>query len=240
MNRFYQFILFLYVLPFIPIGITDAATWVEDFNTPSLRSWVKHDKQEKSTWQPEGGKLDVWIQPPPPPGVYDLYALQFVGFEFEVDELNVQLKFLEKRNTSVGILLGQYDGTGEIYDSTIIIIHTDFHGKKFVIPERFEVNPIVRNEILVPLPPNVMEISFDRGDFEVFGEENFSIKYNVPQLRTINCIGIASIVGLGRGVIAHFVLDDFVVSGPDVPKKGTLEVRPNDKVTVLWGDLKQR
>ena len=240
MNRYCQFILFLYMLPFIPTGITNAATWVEDFNTPSLRSWVKHDEHEKSTWQPEGGKLDVWIQPPPPPGVYDLYALQFVGFEFEVDALNVQLKFLEERNTSVGILLGQYDGTGKIYDSTIIFLHTDFFGEKFVIPERFDIKPIVRNEILVPLPPNVMEISFDRGNFEVFGEGNFSIKYNVPQLRTINCIGIASIVGLGQGVIAHFVLDDFVVSGHDVPKKGTLEVRPNDKVAVLWGKLKQR
>ena len=239
MNRFCQFILILYVLPLIPIGITDAATWVEDFNTPSLRSWVKHDEQEKSTWQPEGGKLDVWVQPPPPPGLYDLYALQFVGFEFNVDELNVQLKFLEERNTSVGILLGQYDGTGEIYDSTIIFLHTDFHGKEFVLPEKFDLNLKERNEFLVPFPPNVMEISFDRGDFEIFGEGNFSFKYNVRQLRTINCIGIASIVGLGPGVIAHFVLDDFVVSGPDVPRQGTLDVRPNDKVAILWGELKQ-
>ncbi len=240
MNGFYRIILFLCLLPFIHAGVTDAAIWVEDFNNPSLKSWVKHDQQEKSTWQPVEGKLDVWVQPPPPPGLYDLYALQFVGFEFEVDELDIQIKFLEERNASVGILLGQYDDIGEIWDRTITFFHSDFGGKRIFTPRVFEILERDRFVIQNPTHSNALEISFHRGDFELLIAGRFYAKYHVPQLKTINCVGISSLVGLGRGVIAHFVLDDFVVSGPDVPENGILNVRPKEKAAVLWGELKQK
>lgn len=240
MNKFYRLILLLCLLPFFIAGVTDAATWVEDFNNSSLSSWVKHDQFEKSTWQPVEGKLDVWVQPPPPPGIFDLYALQFVGFEFDVDELNVQLNVLQARNTNVGILIGTNDWTREIYETTITFFHTDFHGKNVLIPEDFEILERDRNVIPIPVQPNTLEISFHRGDFEVLIDKVFYAKYHVPQLKTINCVGITSMVGLGRGVIAHFVLDDFVVSGPDVPEKGILNVRSKNKAAVLWGQLKQK
>ena len=240
MNGFYRLTRFLFLMLCIYLDAADGATWIENFNNASLDSWAKHDPENKSTWQPEDGYLDVWVQPPPPPGGYDEYVLQFIGFEFDVDELNVQLKVLEERNASVGILIGQYDSSGDIFDRTISILHASFFGKIVIVPEKFDLLERDREVFQAPAQPNALEISFHRGDFEVLIDKKYFAKYHVRQLKTINCIGITSVVGLGRGVIANLVLDDFIVSGPDVPENGILNVHPKGKAAVRWGELKQR
>ena len=87
----------------------------------------------------------------------------------------------------------------------------------------------------------VIEISFNKGDLEVFAKGKSILKHRVPQLPTINSIGILSVVSRGRGVSLHilyWIILQFRV--PLVPAHGTLNVRPKGKAAVLWGELKQQ
>ncbi len=240
MNRFYWSMLFLCLLPFIYIEVADGGAWVEDFNDASLTSWIKHDRDNRSTWMPKDGHLDVWVQPPPPPGIYDKYALAFDGFQFDTETLDVQLNIIEAHNASVGILIGQYDETGYIYDRTVAFLHTATIGGVIFKPKEFDIIKEQVADVPIPAPLKAIEISFNKGDFEVFTKRKYIGTYRVPQLERVNFVGLISIVGLGRGVIAHFVLNDFVVSGPTVPAHGTLNVQAKDKAAVAWGALKQR
>ncbi|MDE0485281.1 MAG: hypothetical protein OXI67_22125 [Candidatus Poribacteria bacterium] len=238
MNRIFSLCLILCVLLFATT-IVFAKTWVEDFNTASFDSWTKHDPENRSTWRPKDGRLDVWAQPSPPPGLPDRYVLEFTGFRFDVEKLSVKVRILEAHNTGVGILIGQYDGQGSITLRTIAFLHRSVFSVIWK-PKGFELIRKAKNENPTPAPLEAMEISFNKGDFEVLTKGKFIVKYHVPQLPTINCIGLVSIVGRGRGVVAHSVLDNFVISGPNVPAHGTLNVRPKGKATVLWGELKQQ
>lgn len=239
MKQFICICIILCILLFIFIEVASTKTWVEDFNTDSFDSWTKHDLENRSTWLPKDGHLDVWAQPPPPPGATDRYVLEFTGFRFDVDKLNVKVRILEARNTGVGILIGQYDGQGSITERTIAFLHRSVFGVTRK-PKGFELIEKARNDNPTPAPLEAMEISFNKGDFEVLSKGKFLIKYHVPQLPTINCVGLISLVGRGRGVVAHFVLDNFIISGPDVPAHGTLNINPKGKIAALWGELKQQ
>ena len=242
MRLFFRFTLFLCIIPFIHIVTADGASWVEDFNDSSFESWIKHDPNNRTTWQPKDGNLDVWAQPFPPPGIYDKYALQFKGFQFDAQTISVQLKILEARGASVGILIGQYDKDRQvsIYRNTVAFLHTTMLSGVIFKPKDFELIKKDKTDKTIPTPLKAIEISFDKGDFEVYTKRQFIARYQIPQLKTVNFIGIVSLVGMGRGAIAHFVLDDFVISGPNVPAHGTLDVRSKDKAAVLWGKLKKR
>ena len=183
--------------------------------------------------------MDVWAQPPPPPGLPDRYILEFKGFRFDVEKLSVKVRILEARNTGVGILIGQYDGHGSITERTIAFLHRSVFGVTRK-PEGFELIEKDRNDNPTPAPLEAMEISFNKGDFEIFSKGKFLIKYHVPQLPKIDCIGLISLVGRGNGVVAHFVMDNFIISGPDVPAHGTLNINPKGKVAALWGELKEK
>lgn len=244
MKQIFSLSLILCVLLFTIIKIASAKTWVEDFNTSSFDSWVKHDPENRSTWQPKDGCLDVWIQPPPPPGKPSIYALEFAGFHFEVEKLNAKVKLLKCRNAGVGIFIGQYDGQGKKLIGTITFLHEYIWGlvitKKNIEQVDFDLLREGNRDNITPFSPGVIGISFNRGDLEVFTKGKSIFKYHDPQLPTINCIGLLSVVSRGRGVVAHIVLDNFVISGPTVPAHGALNVHSKSKATVLWGELKQK
>ena len=244
MKRTFSLYLILCILIFASIKAADAKTWVEDFNTKSLDSWTKHDPENRSTWQPKDGLLDVWIQPPPPPGKPLIYALEFTGFHFEVEKLNVEVKLLKCRKAGVGIFIGQYDGRGNKLVGTITFLHEDIWGLVIGVEnvEQADFDLLREGNIdnITPFSPGVIGISFNKGALEVFTKGKSIFKYHNPQLPTINSIGILSVVSRGRGVVAHIVLDNFAISGPTVPAHGTLDVRPKGKAAVLWGELKHR
>ncbi len=239
MKRIFSLYLILCILIFATIKVADAKTWVEDFNTTYFDSWTKHNPENRSTWQPKDGRLDVWIQPPPPPFQPVAYPLEFTGFRFEVEKLNVKVRILEARNTGVGIFIGQYDGQESVLRRTLKILHAPVSGSVIGKPEEFQLHEEANiNKLLAPLQE--LEIDYNKGDFEILSERKLLKKFHIPQLPTINCIGLVSVVGRGRGVVAHFVLDDFVISGPTVPAHGTLNVRAEGKTAVLWGELKRQ
>ena len=240
MKRIFSLYLIVCMLLFITIKVVSAKTWVEDFNTASLDSWTKHNPENRSTWQAKDGRLDVWIQPPPPPGKPIAYPLEFTGFRFKVEKLSVKVMILEARNTGVGIFIGQYDGQGSVLGRTLKILHDPVLGTAIGEPQEFQLHEEEAKIEKLPLPLQELEIDYNKGDFEILSKRKLLKKFHIPQLPTIDCIGILSVVSLGRGVIAHSVLDNFVISGPTVPAHGTLDVRAKGKAAVLWGELKQR
>ena len=64
------------------------------------------------------------------------------------------------------------------------------------------------------------------------------LEFDEPHLPTIDCLGL--IIYTHQVRLASLQVDDFIISGPNVPAHGTLNVRPKGKATVLWGELKQQ
>ena len=83
----------------------------------------------------------------------------------------------------------------------------------------------------------VIEVDFDNGHFELLSEGEQILEFDEPNLPHINCLGIVAFAS--KPPLAHFVLDDFIISGPSIPSKGSLDVQPHGKVAVLWGELKR-
>ncbi len=213
-----------------PVEIEGA--WVEDFNDGHLDSWTedKHQKERKRvTWQAKDGLLDVWIQPDPDHALIQTYELKFTGLPIKAEKLRVKVDVLEAHNANVGILIGQYDWTGGIFRRTYKILHKSIWG-----PIEFRgQNPDVRYENLKEI-----EIVFDKGHFELLSEGEHILEFDEPNLPTIDCLGIVAYTS--EVPLAHFVMDNFVISDLVAPEEKSLNVNAKGKTAVLWGNLKQK
>lgn len=241
MNRLYTLFLILCVLMFATVQVVSAKTWVEEFSG-NLDSWKEYDEHfdggiwaPKTIWETKGGKLDVWIDPPPTPGIYERFPLEFIGFPIKAKELNVKVKILEASKASVGILIGQYDDRGGVFSQTIKFLHLPFFGATIRRSPRIELLQLANKADNAPFPLEEIEISFNNGHFKFLSRRKLLIEFDVPQLPIIDCIGIIAYVERGAGVIGEFVLDDFEISGPTF-----YDVRPKGKAAVVWGELKRR
>ncbi len=70
-------------------------------------------------------------------------------------------------------------------------------------------------------------------------QRNLITEFRGPKLREIDCIGLIAYVWVGANAFGDFVLDDFIISGPNVLVFRDLSVRPTGKAAVLWGELKR-
>ncbi len=206
--------------------------WVERFNNDKLESWTqpKHEAKEKrATWQPKNGLLDVWIQPIPSHALIQTYQLKFTDFPINTKELRVKVDVLETHNANVGILIGQYDADGRgTYHRTYKFLHKSiWHAIDLKEP------PDIKFENL-----NDIEIVFNSGHFELLSEGKHILEFKEPNLPTIDCLGL--IAYTSEFPIAHFVMDDFIVSNSTAPLPGSLSVQAKDKAAVLWGELKKK
>lgn len=247
MNRRHTLFLIICALIIIQGQMVSAEIWIENFNGNNLDSWKEYDNHfgkgiwaPKTVWRTKGGKLDVWIDPPPSPAPNE-FPLEFIGFPIKVKELNVKVKILHKtRNDNIGIIMGQYTAKGGVMGHTFKFLDRPFIDGQIQTPHNFEIVQI-DNEFDEPkLPLDELEISFNNGHFKFLSKGDLINELKVPELTTIDCIGIIAYVERGLGHIGTFVLDDFVISGSTVPAHGTLDVRAKDKTTVLWGELKQK
>ena len=214
--------------------------WVEDFSIKGLHSWRIHEPPvigSINTWQTKDDHLDVWIDPPPGPGIFLMYPIEFIGFPIDITEFDVKVSILEASGGSIGIFVGECDDR-DVYNKTIKFLHTPF------------LNAIIRSGADIKLPPwrianNVVlplkeiEVSFKKGHFRFLTQGILITEFQVKELRDSNCIGLFAYVFKGAGAFGDFVLDDFIISGSDVPEFRDLNVRPVGKTAVLWGDLKR-
>lgn len=239
----------------IQVQIVSAGTWIENFNGENLDSWIEHDEHfetgeraPKTIWQTKNGRLDVWIDPPPTPGIFERFPLEFTGFPVNAKELNVKVEILESSRDSIGIIMGQYTVRGTVMGltfhflsrSTIPLNNTPFKNGVIQTPVVFDIEQIANQVDSEHLPLDELEISFNNGHFMFMSGDILLTEFNVPQLTNINCIGLIAYVERGAGHIGTFMLDNFVISGPNVPNHGSLNVRPKGKAAVLWGELKRQ
>ena len=239
MNKLYPLFLISSVLIFAAVQGVFSETWVEDFSTKRLNSWKIHeDVFGEFIWQIKDDHLDVWIDPFPGPGIFHIFPLEFIGFPIAPTELNVKVSILETRGGSIGIFVGQCDDRGDVYNKTIKFLHTPFLNTLIRVGADIQLPPVNNVGNLV-FPLKEIEISFSKGHFTFLSQRNLIVEFQVPELREIDCIGLIAYVWAGANAFGDFVLDDFIISGPDVPVFRDLSVRPAGKAAVLWGELKR-
>lgn len=252
MNRLHTLFLIICALIIVQGQIVNAETWIENFSGDNLDSWKEYDEHhdggiwapKKVIWQTKNGKLDVWIDPPPTPGIFEEFPLEFVGFPIMATELNVKVKILEA-NDNIGILIGQYDKRGDVINHTFHFLNgsfiplnrTPFRNGVIQTPplHTFEITEIAHQVNSDHLPLKEMEISFNNGHFKFLSKGDLLTEFMCPQMTKIDCIGIIAYVERGLGHIGTFVLDDFILSAPTF-----YDVRSKDKAAVVWGELKRR
>ncbi|RKU15753.1 hypothetical protein C6501_06215 [Candidatus Poribacteria bacterium] len=253
MNRRHTLFLIICALIIVQGQMVSAETWVENFSDDNLDSWKEYDEHhdggiwapKKVIWQTKNGKLDVWIDPPPTPGIFEIFPLEFVGFPIMAKELNVKVKILETSRFGIGILIGQYDERGGVIGDTFHFLNSSFiplnktpfrNGVIQTPPlHTFEITEIAHQVDSDHLPLEEMEISFNNGHFKFLSKDDLLTEFKCPQMTKINCIGIIAYVERGAGAIGEFVLDDFILSAPTF-----YDVSPKSKAAVLWGELKRQ
>ena len=253
MKVLFTLFLIIFSMICIPGKMIMAETWIENFNGDNLENWKEYDEHfgtgiwaPKTVWQAKKGKLDVWIDPPPSPGIFEIFPIEFVGFPIKANELNVKVKILEETNhDNIGILIGQHDERNGVIshtfhflnDSFIALNKTPFRNGIIQTPplHSFDILEIAHQVDSGHLPLDEMEISFNNGHFKFLSQKNLLTEFKVPQMTTVDCLGIIAYVMRGAGHIGTFALDDFVISSPNF-----LNVRPKGKTAVLWGELKHK
>ena len=211
---------------------TAAKTWIEDFNHEGhLKSWKNHDPN-RSTWQAKDGHLDLWIDPLQHHAIRQTYALEFIAFPLKSEKLSVKMTILESQNASAGIFIGQFHGNGNISRRTYKFYQEGIWGPIAFQPQ------LPKNPFAHFGAKKEIEIVFNKGDFQLLSEGKEILDFHEPNLPTVDCLGI--IAGTTEDPLAHLVLDDFTVSGPSIPSRGSLNVDPDGKAAVLWGELKRK
>ncbi len=205
--------------------------WVEDFNEGPLDSWTENIHQKKrnrATWQAKDGHLDVWIQPELNHALLQTYELEFTGLPIKAEKLNVKVDVLEAHNANVGIFIGQYDWTGGTFRRTYKILHKGIWGAIELgdVPDHNYEN---LKEI---------EIVFNKGHFELLSEGEHILEFDEPNLPYIDCLGI--ITYTSEVPLAHFVMDNFVISDMVPHQEKTLNVTAKGKAAISWGEIKQQ
>ena len=225
-------IICFYILLYLSVQGLTAKTWIEDFNQEGhLKSWVNHDPN-RSTWQAKDGHLDVWIDPLQHHAIRQKYALEFKAFPLKTEKLSVKMTILENENASAGIFIGQYGEGGNISRRTYKFYQGGIWGPiafQHQLPKHPFGHLTAKKEI---------EIVFNNGDFQLLSDGKHIIDFHEPNLPTVDCIGI--IAGTTEVPLAHLRLDDFIISGPSIPSRGSLDVDPGGKAAVLWGELKRK
>ena len=203
-------------------------TWVEDFNEIQLSSWKEfEDVDNRTTWQPKDGHLDVWVERIPR-AFFQRHHLEFIRFPLHAEQLCVKVTILEVENAKAGIFIGQYT-----HDRNVIRRSYEFSQDFIWGPGEFpDQDPDVQYDI-----KNEIEIVFDKGHFELLSDGEHILKFDEPNLPHIDCLGL--FVYMAEVPLGHVVLDDFIISGPSIPSNGKLDVQSYGKAAALWGELKR-
>ncbi|MCG9127489.1 WD40 repeat domain-containing protein [Candidatus Poribacteria bacterium] len=212
------------------IDIKDA--WIENFSDTELKSWKQPKHQidnNRSTWKPKDGVLDVWIEPLQHHALFQTYILEFVGFEIKTKTVNVKMDVLEAVNSNVGFIIGQRTPDGNIYRRTYDILQSGIWGPPAFKGQDPKVN-------FGPLKN--IEIDFNNGHFELLSEGEHILEFDEPNIPYIDVLGI--IAYTSEVPLSHFVVDNFIISNVANQNNQNLNVEAKGKATILWGELKNK
>ncbi len=215
-------------------------TWVEDFDEGHLKSWTKRELQrERVTWKTKNGQLHVrtvaWCNQRLNLGDQlaqkTNYTFRFTAFPIDAEQLSVKLSIQSTRNANVGIFMGK--------DPQDDLVHPldnayQFANHRLGNPEVFRGT--APPEIGINL--DEIEVIFDRGHFYVYSQDEYIADFDTQTLNSIDLVGIV-IFPQKCSSIAEATVDNFEISGLSILDGEYLDVRPKNRVTVLWGNLKQ-
>ena len=214
-------------------------TWIEDFDEGHLISWKKRELQrERVTWQVKNQRLHVrtlvWcnrrLNVSNQLAEQTNYTLRFTALPFDVKQISVKLNIHSTDNANVGIFIGKDPKDELTHPLDNAYQFTDHRlGSPEILPGS--------------APPEIgfnldeIEIVFDNGHFYFYSDDEYITDFDTQTLKTVDFLGIV-LFPKRCWEIAEAVVDDFEITGPSI-LDGSLDVHPKDKVTVLWGQLKQ-
>ena len=232
MKRLYLLLPFFCVLIFAAVKDGSTKIWIEDFEDGHLDAWAVDNTNNRSTWQAKDGHLDVWIDPLQHHAIRQKYALEFKAFPLKTEKLSVKMTILENENASAGIFIGQCGEGGNISRRTYKFYQGGIWGPIAFQPQ------LPKHPFGHLTAKKEIQIVFNNGDFQLLSDGKHIIDFHEPNLPTVDCIGIIAITW--EVPLAHLRLDDFIISGPSIPSRGSLDVDPGGKAAVLWGELKRK
>ena len=229
--------------PQLPEFLTDKdlQTWVEDFDEGHLKSWTKRELQrERVTWQTKNGRLHgrtvAWCNQRLNLGdqlaQQTNYTFRFTAFPIDAEQLSVKLSIQSTSNANVGIFMGK-DPQNDLT-----------HPLEYAY--QFANHRVGSPEVLSPSSAPEMgfnldeiEVVFDRGHFYLYSDDEYIIDFDSKTLNSIDLLGIV-VFPQSCSRIAEAVVDDFEISGLSILDEVNLEVQPKNRVTVMWGQIKQQ
>lgn len=219
----------------------DLQTWVEDFDEGHLNSWKKRELQrERVTWQIKNGHLSArtkaWcnqrLNVNDDLAQQTNYTLRFTELPIDAEQLSVKLSVHSTSNANVGIFMG----TDPKDDLTHPLEYAyQFANHRMGSPEVLSA----RSTPVIGFNLDEIEVTFDRGHFYLYSDNEYITDFDSGTLKNIDMLGIV-VFPKFCPEIAEVVVDDFVISGPSIIDARSLDVQPKNKVTVLWGKLKQQ
>ena len=236
MKRFYVLSLIICVLILSTNKDIAAETWTENFNS-NLDSWTKREHQrERVTWQIKARRLYVQTEPFCIGNLnLDLelalathYTLAFTAFPIDTDQLQVELRVILSENAYVAIFIGK-----QPEDEFVNPLRRTYQFADHLIGGPLDF-PNQNPKLEIELELKEIKIAFEDGHFEFVANAK-KIAFQDDNFRTINYLGI--VVFPRRCTIeSTMVVDDFIISGPSI----NLDVQPESKAAVLWGQLKRQ
>lgn len=216
-------------------------TWVEDFDEGHLKSWTKRELQrERVTWQTKNGRLHVrtvaWCNQRLNLGEQlaqqTNYTFRFTPFPIDAEQLSVKLSIHSTRNANVGIFMGK-DPQNDLTHP--LEYAYQFANHRVGSPE--VLSPSSAPELGFNL--DEIEVVFDSGHFYLYSDDEYIIDFDSKSLDSIDLLGIV-VFPQSCSSIAEAVVDNFEISGLSILDGVNLEVQPKNRVTVMWGQIKQQ
>ncbi len=208
-------------------GNANAVTWQDDFEIELEDSWQLQGSD--SIWQIEQGFLRARINTQKQwQTLFEFY--QFIAFPGPYNTITIDIENIGTSGESrIGIALGKHflNDTGEVEETGYYLFFTNDmqasrNGKVFLGPGRRWPTDVL----------NEMVLQFDSGRFQLFGDGDARLDFIDANLSTIDIIGFVFVAYVtDREITDDAWVEKITISG--------LAVSPKNKLTTIWGNLKQ-
>lgn len=220
-------ILIIFITLLVLYGNAKAVTWQDDFEIELEDSWQLQGND--STWQIEAGFLRAKIETEKQwQTLFELY--QFIAFPGPYNNITINIENIGTSGENrIGIALGKYflNDAGEVEETGYYLFFTNDmqasrNGKVFLGPgRRWHTDTL-----------NEMMLQFDSGRFQLFGDGESRLDFIDANLTTLDIIGFVFVAYItDREITDDAWVEKITISG--------LAVSPKNKLTTIWGKLKQ-
>lgn len=208
-------------------GNASAVTWQDDFEIELEDSWQLQGSD--STWQIEQGFLRAKVETQKQwQTIFELY--QFIAFPGPYNNITINIENIGASGENrIGIALGKHflNDAGEVEETGYYLFFTNDmqasrNGKVFLGPGRRWHTDVL----------NEMVLQFGSGRFQLFSDGESRLDFIDANLTTLDIIGFVFVAYVtDREITEDAWVEKITISG--------LAVSPKNKLTTIWGNLKQ-